>query len=66
MLCIAGFEDPEVMTAVNDVAQNPQNMKKYKDNKKVSATNILRDHSNVCTVWIEMCGARLQLSLTAF
>lgn len=42
MLCIAGFEDPEVMAAVNDVAQNPQNMKKYKDNKKVSATDILR------------------------
>lgn len=33
----AGFEDPEVMAAVNDVAQNPQNMKKYKDNQKVSA-----------------------------
>lgn len=30
-----GFEDPEVMAAVNDVAQNPGNMKKYKDNPKV-------------------------------
>mmetsp|Transcript_9278 Transcript_9278/g.22994 ORF Transcript_9278/g.22994 Transcript_9278/m.22994 type:complete len:213 (-) Transcript_9278:72-710(-) len=34
---LAGFEDPEVMAAVSDVAQNPQNMKKYADNKKVLA-----------------------------
>lgn len=34
-LC-TGFDDPEVMAAVNDVAQNPQNFKKYKDNPKVS------------------------------
>lgn len=31
----AGFDDPEVMAAVNDVAQNPQNMKKYQNNPKV-------------------------------
>lgn len=32
---LAGFDDPEVMTAVNDIAANPQNMKKYKDKPKV-------------------------------
>ncbi|KAF5829902.1 hypothetical protein DUNSADRAFT_15325 [Dunaliella salina] len=34
---LAGFGDPEVMAAVNDVAQNPQHMAKYRDNKKVQA-----------------------------
>jgi len=34
---LTGFEDPEVMAAVNDVAQNPQHMAKYRNNKKVQA-----------------------------
>lgn len=33
----AGFDDPEVMAAVSDIAQNPKNALKYKDNKKVAA-----------------------------
>lgn len=33
---LAGFDDPEVMQAVNDVAQNPANIHKYKSNKKVT------------------------------
>lgn len=32
---IAGFDDPEVMAAVNDIAANPQAMHKYKSNAKV-------------------------------
>ena len=32
---LEGFDDPEVMRAVSDVAANPQNINKYKDNKKV-------------------------------
>ncbi len=32
---LAGFDDPEVMRAVQDVAQNPANIQKYKNNKKV-------------------------------
>ena len=32
---LAGFDDPEVMAAVNDVAANPQSISKYKNNKKV-------------------------------
>ena len=31
----AGFDDPEVMRAVNDIAANPQNFKKYQKNEKV-------------------------------
>ena len=34
---LAGFDDPEVMRAVQDVAQNPANIQKYKNNKKVRA-----------------------------
>ncbi|KAG2499293.1 hypothetical protein HYH03_002871 [Edaphochlamys debaryana] len=34
---MAGFEDPAVMAAVNDIAANPQNFKKYKNNPKVLA-----------------------------
>ncbi|DBB03761.1 TPA: Hsc70-interacting protein [Trebouxia sp. C0006] len=34
---LAGFDDPEVMKAVQDVAQNPANIQKYKNNKKVQA-----------------------------
>ena len=34
---LAGFDDPEVMRAVQDVAQNPANIQKYKSNKKVTA-----------------------------
>ena len=34
---LAGFDDPEVMQAVQDVAQNPANIQKYKNNKKVRA-----------------------------
>ncbi|DBA80563.1 hypothetical protein WJX77_004650 [Trebouxia sp. C0004] len=34
---LAGFDDPEVMRAVQDVAQNPANIQKYKNNKKVQA-----------------------------
>lgn len=30
-----GFDDPEVMAAVSDVAANPKNITKYKNNKKV-------------------------------
>ncbi|CAG9465840.1 unnamed protein product [Pedinophyceae sp. YPF-701] len=32
---MAGFDDPEVMAAVQDVASNPGAISKYKDNKKV-------------------------------
>lgn len=32
---LSGFDDPEVMAAVNEVAQNPQAMKKYAGNPKV-------------------------------
>lgn len=32
---LAGFDDPEVMMAVQDVAQNPANIQKYKNNMKV-------------------------------
>ena len=33
---MAGFEDPEVMAAIDEIGKNPQvAMKKYKDNKKV-------------------------------
>jgi Asp-tRNA(Asn)/Glu-tRNA(Gln) amidotransferase B subunit len=35
---LAGFDDPEVMRAVQDVAQNPANIQKYKNNKKVRAS----------------------------
>ena len=35
---LAGFNDPEVMKAVQDVAQNPANIQKYKNNKKVRAS----------------------------
>ncbi|KAL3156058.1 hypothetical protein ABBQ32_013046 [Trebouxia sp. C0010 RCD-2024] len=34
---LAGFDDPEVMRAVNDVAQNPADIRKYMSNKKVQA-----------------------------
>lgn len=34
---MAGFDDPEVMQAVSDVAENPANINKYKNNKKVSS-----------------------------
>lgn len=34
---LAGFDDPEVMQAVQDVAQNPANIKKYRNNQKVKA-----------------------------
>ena len=36
---LAGFDDPEIMQAVNDVAQNPANIQKYKNNKKVANTS---------------------------
>ena len=36
---LAGFDDPEVMQAVHDVAQNPANIHKYKNNKKVQASS---------------------------
>lgn len=35
---LAGFDDPEVMMAVQDVAQNPANIQKYKNNMKVRAS----------------------------
>ncbi len=35
---LAGFDDSEVMRAVQDVAQNPANIQKYKNNKKVRAS----------------------------
>ncbi|GIL72911.1 hypothetical protein Vretimale_4563 [Volvox reticuliferus] len=34
---LAAFDDPEIMAAVNDIAANPQNFKKYKDKPKVLA-----------------------------
>lgn len=42
---LAGFDDPEVMRAVQDVAQNPANIQKYKNNKKVIAL-IAESHAN--------------------
>ena len=32
-----GFDNPEVMQAVNDIAKNPENIKKYKNNPQVMA-----------------------------
>lgn len=32
---LSGFDDPEVMDAVNDIAANPQNMRKYRNKPKV-------------------------------
>ena len=32
-----GFDNPEVMQAVNDIAKNPENVKKYKNNPQVMA-----------------------------
>lgn len=34
---LSGFDDPEVMAAVNEVAQNPSSFKKYANNAKVVA-----------------------------
>ncbi|GLI68960.1 hypothetical protein VaNZ11_013488 [Volvox africanus] len=34
---LAAFDDPEIMAAVNDIAANPQNFKKYKNKPKVLA-----------------------------
>lgn len=34
---LAGFDDPEVMRAVQDVGVKPANIQKYKNNKKVIA-----------------------------
>ena len=30
-----GFDNPQVMEAVNDIAKNPENIKKYKNNPQV-------------------------------
>lgn len=46
---LAGFDDPEVMRAVNDVAQNPANIHKYKSNKKVMTSKHCRYSDNVVT-----------------
>lgn len=32
-----GLEDPEIMAAVSEIAENPDAMHKYKHNKKISA-----------------------------
>ena len=32
-----GFDDPEVMAAVDDVAKHPENLQKYRGNPKASA-----------------------------
>lgn len=32
---MAGFDDPEVMRAVSEIAQTPAAINKYKNNKKV-------------------------------
>ena len=42
---LAGFDDPEVMQAIQDVAQNPANIKKYKNNQKVKPACTLVCHS---------------------
>ena len=34
---LAGFDDPEVMRAVSEVAANPASMSKYQKNAKVRA-----------------------------
>ncbi|KAJ9505538.1 hypothetical protein QJQ45_028048 [Haematococcus lacustris] len=34
---VRGFDDSEVMAAVEDITRNPDNMKKYKGNRKVEA-----------------------------
>ncbi|KAJ9509529.1 hypothetical protein QJQ45_001979 [Haematococcus lacustris] len=34
---VRGFDDPEVMAAVEDITRDPDNMKKYKGNRKVEA-----------------------------
>lgn len=45
---LAGFDDPEVMRAVQDVAQNPANIQKYKSNKKVTGFTV-PSHTNHAT-----------------
>ena len=42
---MAGFDDPEVMQSVNDVAHNPANIQKYKTNIKVTNPNSAEHHS---------------------
>lgn len=37
VVTFAGFDDPEVMAAVADVAKNPANMAKYQNKPKVMA-----------------------------
>lgn len=57
--CLAVFNDPEVMAAVNDVAANPQNMKKYKNNAKVGGFTCLRLYTIAVLTWHEhalLCG----------
>ena len=39
---MTGFDDPEVMAAVNDIAANPQAVQKYKSNPKVRSSATLR------------------------
>eukprot|EP00899_Mesostigma_viride_P005782 jgi/Mesvir1/15204/Mv06438-RA.1 len=46
-----GFDDPEVMAAVNEVAKNPAAMARYKDNPKV-----VKFYTNMC----RLMGDRLQ------
>ena len=44
---LSGFDDPDVMRAVNQIAANPATLQKYQSNKKV--TPCLR--RNLWTVW---------------
>ena len=39
---LAGFDDPEVMRAVSEVAANPASMSKYQKNAKASMDAFLR------------------------
>jgi hypothetical protein len=49
----AGFGDPEVMAAVDEIAKNPEAMKKYKGNRKVGGSwGTTRSHApRLVCVW---------------
>ena len=47
---MSGFDDPTVMAAVNDIASNPQNINKYKDNPKV-----MKFYQNMAKTMAQRC-----------
>ena len=55
---LAGFDDPDVMRAVNDIAKNPANLQKYQANPKVSCLLLCSvqvyksDNVMICTPYV--------------